>query len=217
MSGDDARDMEPDLSPAVNGAVILTETGILDRGDLIHSLEREVEEEEYLSGSGSTGVGSKRGVGRRGAGKGDKRGEGVIVRGTRVVRIDPGEKGGWVVQLESGWNGDVGSKGEVEAVRAEVVINAAGWEGAGLLNGVIPEEERTVSQAVEGWSCSISLEPRPIADGTGRYLSYSGPGVENVSRIIHPCPGRYTDGVSGRLVSLPPRCKPRFLADFGRV
>lgn len=152
LSGDDARDMEPDLSPAVNGAVIMTETGILDRRGLIQSLEKEVEEEEYLE----TPVGVGLGVGRRIRGKGDGRGHGMIVRGTRVVRIDADEKGGWVVQLESGWNGEEGVKGEIEAVRAQVVVNAAGVGGAELTEGVRSECGRVPEEVVRGELQSFS-------------------------------------------------------------
>lgn len=85
--------------------------------ELVDSLVREVEEEEYLGSTGAVDVG----VGKHTGGRGDRRGEGVVVRGTRVVRIDPDEKGGWVVQLESGWSGKEGEKGTVDAVRADVV------------------------------------------------------------------------------------------------
>lgn len=139
--------MEPDLDSNVRGAVILTETGIISRQGLIQSLEKEVEEEEYLSSSGPGKVGV--GVGRRVSGKGDHRGEGVIVRDTRVVRIDADEKGGWVVQLESAWNGEE-EETEVEAVRADVVVNAAGLDGVGLMEGVIPEAERIAMNAISG-------------------------------------------------------------------
>lgn len=148
LSGDDARDMEPDLSPTVKGALILTETGIVDSQGLVASLEREIEDEEYLAAETlrRMGVGSIKKI-LDGA-----RGEGVIVRGTRVVRIDPDEKGGWVVQLESGWSDNQGDKGQVDAVRAEVVVNAAGLGSASLTDEIVPPEEQVLVHAVKGKS-----------------------------------------------------------------
>lgn len=134
LSGDEARDMEPDLSPDVCAALLVTETGIVDSAALVALLEREIQEEDYLKSSGNPKVG----VGL--AGRSFDRGEGVIVPGTRVTRIDPAEDGkGWVVQLESNWE----DGGEVDAVRANVVVNAAGLNSASLVEELVPEEERT--------------------------------------------------------------------------
>lgn len=134
LSGHEARDMEPDLSPNVCAALLVTETGIVNSGSLVESLEREIQEEDYLKASGAV----KNGVGL--AGRSFDRGEGVIVPGTRVVRIDPAEDGkGWVVQLESNWED---GPGDIDAVRASVVVDAAGLNSAALVNELLPEEER---------------------------------------------------------------------------
>lgn len=134
LSGYEAREMEPDLSPDVCAALLVTETGIVNSGALVESLEREIQEEDYLKSSGDPKVG----VGL--AGRAFDRGEGVIVPGTRVVRIDPAEDGkGWVVQLESNWED---GKGELDAVRAAVVVDAAGLNSASLVNELLPEDER---------------------------------------------------------------------------
>lgn len=35
----------------------------------------------------------------------------------------------------------------------------------------------------------------------GNYMSYKGPGVDNVSRLIYPCPGAGLDHLGTHLVS----------------
>jgi 2-hydroxyglutarate dehydrogenase len=150
LSGNEARDLEPDLSREVKGALLVTETGIVDSQGLVDSLEREIEEGDYLSSSngGYFGVGVRGGRSRKGTG----RGEGVIVKGTRVVRIDRENKGnGWVVQLESGWEGlEEGQKGDVESVRADVVVNAAGLGAVSLMEGLVRDNERVQMWPVKG-------------------------------------------------------------------
>jgi len=72
ISGDEARSMEPDLSPDISLALYSPETGILDSHAFMESLEKDIEE----SDSGS------------------------VVYSTRVVRVDPYDKQpGWVVQM----------------------------------------------------------------------------------------------------------------------
>lgn len=152
LSGGEARQLEPDLSPDVCAALLVTETGIVDSAGLVESLAREVEEDDYLSSCPSPNVG----VGLANPGKRKaQRGEGVVVRGTRVVRIDPGVDGGWVVQLESGWGG--AEKGDVEAVHASVVVDAAGLNAASLVNEILPEEER--------WEMWIAKGVHPTCKG----------------------------------------------------
>ncbi|WVQ85952.1 hypothetical protein IAT38_008120 [Cryptococcus sp. DSM 104549] len=168
LSGDEARELEPDLSKSVFGALLIPSTGIVDSQGLVDSLEREVEDPDYYPA----------------AAREEDRGEGVIVMGTRVVRIDRGENGdGWVVQMETGWEGlEEGQKGEVEAVKADVVVNAAGLGSVSLLEGVVPEENMA-----ELW---------PVK---GNYMSYKGPGVGKVSRLIYPCPSANVDHLGTHL------------------
>lgn len=153
LSSNEAREMEPDLGPNVVGALLITETGIFDSQGLVDSLAREIEEDDYLEtnsaqhvGVGLTGKGGKRREGDNG------RGEGVIVLGTRVVRIDREENGsGWIVQLESGWEGlEPGQQGEVESVKADVVVNAAGLGSTALLEGIVPDSELVKMWPVKG-------------------------------------------------------------------
>jgi L-2-hydroxyglutarate oxidase LhgO len=191
LSGEEARDMEPDLSNDVKGALLVTETGIVDSQGLVDSLAREIEEEEYLTISKA----EKKGVGLSGGNM--PRGEGVVVLGTRVVRVDREERGdGWVVQLETGWEGlGEGQKGDVESVRADVVVNAAGLGAASLLEGVVPEKER-----VQMWPVKGEQDREECSDGIGNYMSYKGPGVSSISRLIYPCPSGNIDTLGTHLV-----------------
>ncbi|WVQ70664.1 hypothetical protein IAR50_000186 [Cryptococcus sp. DSM 104548] len=167
LSGDEARDLEPDLSSKVCGALHIPSTGIVDSQGLVDSLELEVEDPDYNSSISK-----------------ERRGEGVVVMGTRVVRIDREEKGdGWVVQMETGWEDlGEGEKGEVESVRAGVVINAAGLNSVSLCEGVVPEDEMAQLWPVKG-----------------NYMSYKGPGISNVSRLIYPCPSANVDHLGTHL------------------
>ena len=72
VSGNEARSMEPNLSPDISLALFSPETGIVDSHSFMESLEKDIEE----SGAGS------------------------VVPSTRVVRVDPYDKQpGWVVQM----------------------------------------------------------------------------------------------------------------------
>ncbi|KAL0253665.1 hypothetical protein I308_101041 [Cryptococcus tetragattii IND107] len=157
LRGNEARELEPDLSPKVCGALLIPSTGIVDSQGLVDSLEREVEDPDYNPS----------------ASREEDRGEGVIVLGTRVVRIDREESGsGWVVQMETGWEGlGEGEKGEVESVRADVVVNAAGLGSVSLCEGVVPENELAQLWPVKG----------------------------NVSRLIYPCPSANVDHLGTHL------------------
>uniref|UniRef100_D8PL23 L-2-hydroxyglutarate dehydrogenase, mitochondrial n=1 Tax=Schizophyllum commune (strain H4-8 / FGSC 9210) TaxID=578458 RepID=D8PL23_SCHCM len=74
LSGARARELEPDLSPDIAGALWVPATGIIDSHELMQSLERDVDDAE----------------------------NGALVYSTAVTRIDrlPGE--GWVVQTAGG-------------------------------------------------------------------------------------------------------------------
>lgn len=168
LGPNEARELEPNLAPWIKAAMISTETGIVDSHALMESLEREIEEEG---------------------------GEGLIVRGTRVVRVDPDPQGeGWVVQMETGWSKEGSGEGETEAVLAKVVVNAAGLGAAHIINPLLPEKERTrmyLSKGTSGRFTSL------IA---GSYMTYKGPGVEHVSRLLYPCPEPGLAGLGTHLV-----------------
>lgn len=137
--------MEPDLSRDTVAALLLTETGVVDYQALVDTLTREIEESDYLFKREDVAVGVRKG--RR-----EQRGYGVVMLGTRVVRVDRDTKGkGWVVQLENGWEGKgEGERGELESVRAEVVVNAAGLGATSLLEGVVPDSDRVQMRPSKG-------------------------------------------------------------------
>jgi 2-hydroxyglutarate dehydrogenase len=106
LSGQRARELEPDLSPECTGALLSTETGIIDSHAYMDALERDITE---------TG--------------------GELVYGTKVVRIDraeppsgkskrgDGSDEGWVVQTVSKTED---GEGEPSAFLAKAVVNSAG-------------------------------------------------------------------------------------------
>ena len=108
LTGDEARELEPDLSPDIKSALLSTETGIVDSHALMESLERDISESE----------------------------SGSVVCGTRVVRVDPAE-GGWVVQMTTpSQDGLEGRTKETDSVLAKTVINSTGLSGPFILNSL---------------------------------------------------------------------------------
>ena len=69
IDGEEARQMEPSLSPSITAALWSPETGIIDSHSLMQSLEKDILDSP----------------------------ESALVHSTRVVRVDP-EKDGWTVQ-----------------------------------------------------------------------------------------------------------------------
>ena len=143
LSPNEAIDLEPDLSRDVKGALLVTETGIIDSQALVDSLAMEIEDPDYLHSKKA----ESSSVGRM---KEETRGDVVLVLGTRVVRIDKDPEGkGWIVQMETGWSED-GEKGQVESVKCQVVVNAAGLGAASLLEGIVPEQDQPKMYLVKG-------------------------------------------------------------------
>lgn len=75
ISGDEARQMEPSLSPSITAALWSPETGIIDSHAFMQSLEKDILDSP----------------------------ESELVYSTRVVRVDP-EKDGWAVQILTAGN-----------------------------------------------------------------------------------------------------------------
>ncbi len=69
LGPNETRELEPDLGPNVKAAMLSTETGIVDAHGLMESLEREI--------AGDWGP------------AGEEAGNGHVVLGTKVVRVDP--------------------------------------------------------------------------------------------------------------------------------
>jgi 2-hydroxyglutarate dehydrogenase len=124
ISGDKAREMEPDLSKDIVAAMWSPETGIVDSHTLMESLHKDIME----SGDGNASV----------------------VLSTKVVRVDPYEssrqaagsadmdtsEGGWVVQTVTG------DSEESDSFLVRTLINTSGLSGNLVLNSLLPIEDR---------------------------------------------------------------------------
>lgn len=124
LSGEAARQMEPDLSEGTVGALWCPQTGIIDSHALMETFERDILDSE----------------------------NGDLAYATKVVRIDPyknnayslapnpsggvGHDHGWVVQTLT--SGSI----ECEAILARTIINAGGLSSTLILNAILPPESR---------------------------------------------------------------------------
>lgn len=121
LSGEQAREMEPDLSKDIVAALWCPLTGIVDSHSFMESLETDVIDSE----------------------------NGELAYSTRVVRVDPskrtsaagapgleGPEDGWVVQVATG-----GAE-EGDAILARTLINATGLSSTLVLNALLPAESR---------------------------------------------------------------------------
>ncbi|KAG8960143.1 hypothetical protein FRC03_007008 [Tulasnella sp. 419] len=112
ISGEKAREMEPDLSPNITLALWSSETGIIDSHALMDSFEDDITSSE----------------------------EGELVYNTKVVRVDPikadvraGLEGGWVVQTSTS------DSEETDSILAKTLINASGLSSHQILNHLLPQ------------------------------------------------------------------------------
>ena len=114
ISGPEAHELEPDLSPDIDGALWSPETGIVDSHSLMESLEKDIIESE----------------------------NGELAYATKVVRVDPLEdgkgEGGWIVQTVTG----DGDEQDTDAIHARTLINASGLSGPFILNSILPPDQR---------------------------------------------------------------------------
>ncbi|KAG9088718.1 hypothetical protein FRC06_001906 [Ceratobasidium sp. 370] len=118
ISGDEARSLEPDLSPEIAAAIESPETGIIDSHAFFESFEKLIDESD---------------------------GAATLTLGTRVVRVDPyvpqpgegcdGSTTGWVVQTVTG-------DGEPDTILARTLVNASGLSATLVLNALLPPEKR---------------------------------------------------------------------------
>ncbi|EPQ27621.1 uncharacterized protein PFL1_04759 [Pseudozyma flocculosa PF-1] len=165
LSGDEARQLEPDLADSIGCALLSERTGIVSSHELMASLERELLDAENAE----------------------------IVYDTRVVRVDPsrassspsssssslgakrgtdGSRQGWVVQTVTS---DAGTSSDSDALLAKVVVNSSGLNGPMVLNSLL--------------GSMGSQEPLiPMWYAKGNYASYKGPGTRNVEHLIYPVP-----------------------------
>ena len=116
LSGDEARELEPDLSPDLTRALLSPRTGIVSAHEFMNQLAAE------LDAPLPTGEVP----------------DAHIVPGTSVVRIDPhvpadrGRDEGWVVQLRT----HDAAHSDTDALLARVVVNACGLNAPRVLNAL---------------------------------------------------------------------------------
>lgn len=128
LSGEEAREMEPDLSSDIVASLWSPLTGIVDSHCFMKSLEKDIQ--------GSEG--------------------GQVVCGTEVVRVDPYRKSTKAYTVpdidaaEDGWVVQTSSKGESYTILARNLINAAGLGSTLVLNAVLPREERIAMYFAKG-------------------------------------------------------------------
>jgi 2-hydroxyglutarate dehydrogenase len=167
ISGDEARESQPDLSPDIAWALHSPETGIVDSHALMESFEKEIGESE----------------------------SGELVYSTRVVRVDPynshkppaaqlpdGTSEGWVVQTVTspeGYRHMDGKQAESssDTLLARVLINASGLNANLVLNSLLPR-----THAI------------PMYYARGSYAAYRGPGTARISQLIYPVPDASVSG-----------------------
>lgn len=176
LTGDQVRELEPDVSQEVKCALLSSKTGIVSSHALMEDLEKLIENSE----------------------------SGELVYGTMVVRIDrsegemtrgvkrDGSEEGWVVQSVTK-NGE-GEWGEPTSVLTKCLVNAAGlkcvhslslsscsirllipgdnhYSAHHVLNQIYPPEQR-----------------KQLHYAAGNYFSYRGPGTSNVKHLLYPSP-----------------------------
>lgn len=160
ITGDEARQLEPDLGQDVGWTLESPRTGIVDSHELMATLERLALDSESAE----------------------------IVYDTSVVGILPvqpsvgsGKRGvdesmqGWIVETQT-------EGGEVDRLLARHVINASGLNGPAMLNSLVRDgyfgSSAGSRSMIGAWYSK------------GNYASYSRAkgGVSNVQRLIYPLP-----------------------------
>ena len=120
LSGEETREMEPDLSPNIVASLWSPMTGIVDSHSLMSSLEKDIQDSEG----------------------------GQLVYETKVIRVDPYKKSTRTDSVpdidaaEDGWVVQTSSRGELYAILARNLINASGLASTLVLNSIMPREKR---------------------------------------------------------------------------
>lgn len=119
LSGDQARELEPELSPNVIAALWSPETGIIDSHAFMQSLQKDITANF----------------------------ESPLSFQSRVVRVDPTYTGpdgvaGWVVQAVPRFSESLSEDSDTYAIFARVLINASGLSGPLILNSLLDARKR---------------------------------------------------------------------------
>lgn len=167
ITGQEARQLESDLSDQIGWALLSERTGIVSSHELMAYLERELLDADNAE----------------------------IVYDTKVVRIDPnqpnpsavnnkrgsdGSQEGWIVQTVTSESSS-GSSGEADALLAKVVVNATGLSAPLALNSLLSE-------------LGSQEQPIPMWYSKGNYASYKGPGATGIQHLLYPVPDTRNKG-----------------------
>lgn len=112
LSGEEVREMEPDLSTDIVAGLWCPQTGIVDSHSFMESLEKDIMDSE----------------------------NGSLVFATNVVRIDRHQK--TTAGTEDGWVIQASSDGDSYAILARNVINASGLSSVTVRNSILPKSKR---------------------------------------------------------------------------
>ena len=152
LSGDQARELVPDLSKNIVAALWSPETGIVDSHTFMESLEKDILESE----------------------------NGELVYNTSVVRVDPyaasrytseySNETGWVVQTSTAGDSNADNG---DAMLARNLIVSAGLSGPFILNSFLPQEQRIPMYYARGTYASFN------GHGVGdiKHLVYPSPNL----------------------------------------
>ncbi|KZP15152.1 pyridine nucleotide disulfide oxidoreductase-like protein [Athelia psychrophila] len=174
LSGDQARELVPDLSKGIMAALWSPETGIVDSHAFMESLEKDIMESEM----------------------------GELVYNTSVVRVDPynasrqasglEKEEGWVVQTSTAGDQDSDS-GDAFLVRNLIV--SAGLSGPFILNSLLPKEKRISMYYARGTYASFN------GHGVGniKHLVYPSPNMGTKKDGFHSLGTHLTLDLEGKI------------------
>jgi 2-hydroxyglutarate dehydrogenase len=153
IGGDEARELEPNLSPSIVAALYSPETGIVDSHTLMETFEKDITD---------TAAGD-------------------LVYSTKVVRVDPYKRSGQtsgspdIDAAEDGWVVQTVTEGshESDAILARTLINASGLSAYLIFNALHPESRRIPYYYARG---SYATYKGPGATGIS-HLIYPCPNV----------------------------------------
>lgn len=179
ISGDEARELEPDLSNKIVAALVSPETGIVDSHSFMESLEKDIIESEA----------------------------GELVFDTSVVRVDAykpsgqvknspdgdAAEDGWVVQTLTGESSD---STEGDSILARNLIVSTGLSGPFILNTILPEDKRIPMYYARGTYASFNGQG--LTSSINR-LIYPGPNLGGAGDNLHSLGTHLTIDLQGKV------------------
>lgn len=176
LSGDQARELEPNLSSKIAAALFSPETGILDSHSFMESLEKDIMESEG----------------------------GELVYDTSVVRVDAYKRSrqvadspdidagedGWVVQTTTG------DSNEGDALLVKNLIVSSGLSGPFILNALLPEESRIPMYYARGTYASFNGQG---INSEISHLIYPAPNLGEKKDALHSLGTHLTIDLHGKV------------------